>query len=100
MSWAAVEHRVLELGLSAEQRANFSRLVTCLEVAPLPHDVTKSPYEAAISLHWARYEIAIFADRFETYRFGDGETIIRHWVQAPDAPIATELVDEVKSSAS
>ena len=60
-----------------------------------PNRVTRNGYDASISLHWGSYEIATYPDRFETYQFSDGETVIQHWPHVSGAKVASELVQEI-----
>lgn len=98
MDCALVMRRVRELDPSAAQMAALSSLVAALETFAPPAEITKNDYDSAISLHWMGYEVATYDDHFETYRFRDGETVIKHWMHVPGKPIAGDLLSDVEGA--
>jgi len=64
----------------------------------IPHGVCKG-YWPTIRVSWETpaFEVEIFSDRLETYRFRDGTTDIKHWDHAPGAPYIADLISELSA---
>lgn len=65
---------------------------------PVPDEVGKG-YWSTIIIDWPTaprgFQVEIFEDRVETYRFYDGRTDIRHFAHAPGEPFPPDLLAEL-----
>jgi hypothetical protein len=74
-------------------------LLHCNAYSQLPSGVGKG-YWSTIRLWWSNFEIEIFHDRFELYRFEDQETKIWYSDHVPGAPLSSSLMDDLRRYAS
>jgi hypothetical protein len=65
---------------------------------PVPDDVSKG-YWSTVIINWPTkphgFQVEIFEDRIETYRFYDGHTDIRSFAHAPEEPFPPDLLAEL-----
>lgn len=95
MDWTTCTSQIEKLELSPAQQANVNTLLSAAVTIPAPAELTLNPYDGGISLHWDNYELATFDDRYETYRFSEGETVIRHWPHSPGEPCNDAMISEL-----
>lgn len=68
---------------------------------PIPSDICKG-YWPTIRVCWndePAFEVEIFGDHFETYRFPSGALDIKYWYPAIGAPFASEFICELPAKA-
>lgn len=58
---------------------------------PLPAAVEKG-YWSTVRILWETAEIEVFDDRYELYRFGQGQMAIEYFQRAPDSSVPGSLV--------
>lgn len=88
--------RLERMGLEQPQTVNALDMLAAVDLAHVPNDVSLNSSDGGVSMHWSGFEVAIFADRYETYRFSDGETAIRHWPRLPGQPLDDLMLSEVR----
>lgn len=71
MDWTSCTSQLEKLDISPTQKANAFNFFSVAIELPAPSEMTVNLYDGGISLHWDRYELAVFADRYETYQFSD-----------------------------
>src|SRR5215469_15317436 len=104
-SWSAVVaefERVaaIDSGFSAETLAQARQFLDFARTqCPIPCEVDKG-YGPTISISWKEpaFEVEIFSDRLETYRFYDGRTDIRHWEHVVGQPYSDKFVVELPTN--
>jgi hypothetical protein len=73
-------------------------LALCVQGAPLPKAVAKG-YWSTVSISWENFEIEVFADRLELYRFYDQRSEIWYEEHQPGAAFTTKFLDEIAALA-
>ncbi len=81
------------------QKANALELLSVAEGVPPAQKISFNDFDGSLSLHWKKYEVAVYADRFETYHIWDGNTRIEHWPLEANAPLHMALVEQVRQAA-
>jgi hypothetical protein len=66
----------------------------CRLRCPAPEGVAKG-YWSTIRIWWKGMEVEVFDDRYELYRFTQGDTRIACFEHAPGREIPLELVDQL-----
>jgi len=92
MSWFDIKIQVEGLNVPSDQFANALDLVSAGHDVPAPLSATLGSYDAGLSLHWADRELTVFADRYESYTFADGDTLINHWPHLPGQAVDPALL--------
>ncbi|GAA0460761.1 MULTISPECIES: hypothetical protein [Sphingomonas] len=97
MGWEDIAVEAEAMDCAAPQRANLRDLINAADALNAPQSITVNPYDGGISLHWigCDFEIAIYDDHYESYRFSNGETAIRHWPHAPGDPVEAVLLEQI-----
>ncbi len=102
-SWQDVEAEIRHIVTGSSEKFSRDTLVQvsdfvmlARECCPVPDNVGKG-YRATLSLYWAAesFEVEIFADRLELYRFFGGRTEIRHVEHVAGSPFPQELAAEL-----
>ena len=105
-NWQTVEAEIGRI-ISAERAQPFNP-ATIAQVqdfiafvrdrCPVPDGVGKG-YWSTISLSWPSgphgFEVEIFGDRIETYRFYDRRSDIRHFSHCPGSPFPPDLIAQL-----
>ena len=104
--WQTVEAEIERI-ISAENQKPFTLetiaqardfLQAVRDRCPVPDQVCKG-YWSTIIFSWPTaprgFDIEIFADHVETYRFFGGRTDIRHFAHRPGDPFPPELMSEL-----
>jgi hypothetical protein len=99
MKWPDIKEEIARLTLPHDQRSNALDFIFAAEDGPPPQAVSVNRYDNGLSLHWTDVgsELAVYGDHYETYRFGDGETTIRHWQHEPGKLIDPAFLIELFS---
>lgn len=97
MGWNSIEVQARAINGGDAQLANFKDLIAAANTRHAPQSITISDYDGSVSLHWidTSFEIAIYADHYESYQFEDGETAICHWPHAPGDEIDAKLLEQI-----
>jgi hypothetical protein len=105
-NWSAVEREIEAIvapsgeTFGAATLANVrDLLVHCKAHSRLPDGVGKG-YWSTIILWWSNFEIEVFGDRFELYRFEGQETKIWYSDHVPGTPLSSSLREDLRSYAS
>lgn len=61
---------------------------------PLPDDFGKG-YWSTFSFTWGRFEVEVFDDHLETYRFRDGATDVAHFARRPGEPFPADFIGQL-----
>lgn len=93
-TWDVVETRLRKLAPAGGQLVQLASLLPAMRRTQPPWELTRNS-DGAIWLHWQDVELAIFADRCETYRVVDGKIVARCWPLVSSESIADDLVSEV-----
>jgi hypothetical protein len=99
MEWTEARLSIERLDLTDAQKANALELLAVAEGLTGPQEISLNDYDGGLSLHWSRFEVAVYDDHFETYRL-DRDTRIEHWPHLPDEPFPPALADELRRAAS
>ena len=100
MDQSELERAIAHAELSDAQRSNALDLFAAIAGSISPKQICVNSYDGGLSLHWERMEIAAFADRFETYRFLDDDTIIHHWPRSPGEALNGRMLAELRAAIS
>jgi hypothetical protein len=95
MDWQEIASQIAQAAVTPAQRVNALALLDAAESCPAPRSISINPRDAGLSMHWADVEIAVFEDRYEAYRFWDGDTQIQHWPHLPEEQIDPALLDSL-----
>ncbi|WP_428029337.1 hypothetical protein [Ancylobacter sp.] len=75
--------------------SNGRELIAYLRARFTPPDVFNKGYWSTFSLSWDNFEIEVFDERLETYRFFEGATDILHFARKPGEPFPREFLAEL-----
>ena len=79
--------------------ANVQELVAaCHSRCSVPSGVGKG-YWDTVSISWAHVEVEVFEDRYELYRFGQGDTKIEYFDHVPGTDVPLPLLSQLPASA-
>lgn len=101
--WESVEQAVTQLVHGRPDLfapaivANVQELVAaCHSRCSVPSGVGKG-YWDTVSISWAGVEIEVFEDRYELYRFGQGDTKIEYFDHVPGTEVPLSLLSQLSS---
>ncbi|TCK31371.1 hypothetical protein EV667_1480 [Ancylobacter aquaticus] len=75
---------------------NGRELIHYLRERFIPPDGFDKGYWSTFSLFWDNFEIEVFDERFETYRFFKGATDILHFSHRPGEPFSVEFLAQLR----
>lgn len=75
---------------------NGRELIHYLRERFTPPDGFDKGYWSTFSLFWDNFEIELFGERFETYRFFEGATDIQHFSHRPSEPFPPEFLAQLQ----
>lgn len=75
---------------------NGRELIHYLRERFAPPDAFDKGYWSTFSLVWDNFEIEVFGERFETYRFFEGATDILHFSHRPGEPFPPEFLAQLR----
>jgi hypothetical protein len=105
-NWSAVEKEIEAIVALSDETFDLATLanvrdllVHCKAYSRLPSGAGKG-YWSTIILWWSNFEIEIFGDRFELYRFEGQETKIWYSDHVPGTPLSSSLREDLRSYTS
>lgn len=98
MSPADLKSQIEHSDFTDAQRTNSVDLLELLYGLGAPHSVSINSYDGGFSIHWDRYEVAVYGDRYETYQLGSADSVIHHWPRLPGQPVDPAMMNEIRAA--
>ena len=102
--WDAIESEVERLTHASVEPFHFNVLANlrdllqlCRSRSALPTGIAKG-YWATIRIWWPHFELEVFEDRIEVYRFGEDGTAIWHEDHRPGHEFSDHFLEELATA--
>ena len=102
-AWDALENEVERIVEDSSEPFDGDTLIQCRELVEQIRGRVLIPkvgrgYWPTICLSWDEWQIEIFADRYELYRFSQGRFDLQYFQHSLGDPVPTQLLERLPTS--